>query len=68
MVFASIFFVQYLFEAFTIVDFYVLLCHAFCWLYKVLTSLLALIPIDINANPSGTNLDMSKSHFVSIVN
>jgi hypothetical protein len=30
------FFVQYLFEAFTIVDFYVLLYHAFCWLNKVL--------------------------------
>jgi hypothetical protein len=36
--------VQYLFEAFTIVDFYVLLYHAFCWLYKVLKTLLALIP------------------------
>jgi hypothetical protein len=31
-----LFFVQYLFEAFTIVDIYVLLYHAFCWLYKVL--------------------------------
>ena len=31
-----IYFVQYLFEAFTIVDFCVLLYHAFCWLYKVL--------------------------------
>ena len=34
--FLHLFFVQYLFEAFTIVDFYVLFYHAFCWLYKVL--------------------------------
>jgi hypothetical protein len=45
----------------------------FCYImpfvdYKVLKTLLALIPIAISSNPSGTNLDMSESHFASIVN
>jgi hypothetical protein len=52
------FLLQHLFEAFTIVDLYVLLYHAFCLIYKVLKTLLSLVPIAISSNPSGTNLDM----------
>ena len=35
---------------------------------KVLQTLLALIPIAISSNPSGTNLDMSKSNSIPFCN